>query len=228
MGDADDFSPEQIGGLYFDVMSHQNSFADVTTDDGAAAFLHSFLIKPPPAEEAENAVPVVVEVIDALVRKETLIAVGDGYGTKEHVEYIIKLQRGLQLKTLGKRYSELQQFHAMLLEHEIVNRVQAPPFPEKQTFRDGWYKFDQTDCSSDFVRARKVGLDQYLKRLFEINPTLYHEPCAIAFFGIEEFELRAAFEVSATLAANENKKIERDKLLSAVPAQTNISGLYDV
>ena len=36
------------------------------------------------------------------------------------------------------------------------------------------------------------------------------------------------FEVSATLAANENKKIERDKLLSAVPAQTNISGLYDV
>jgi len=85
----------------------------------------------------EKATPVTIEIIDAVVRKETLLAVGDGIGTKEHVEYVIKLSRGLMLKTLGKRYSELQQLHAMLLEHQLIDKINCPPFPEKQTFRDG-------------------------------------------------------------------------------------------
>ena len=90
------------------------------------------------------------------------------------------------------RYSELEEFHAVLLSHNLVDRLQAPPFPEKQTFRDSWYKFDATDVNSDFVRNRRVALDQYLRNLFGTFPTLFHEPCAIAFFGIEEFEFEAA------------------------------------
>lgn len=172
-----------------------------------------------------------IEIIDAVVRKETLLAVGDGIGTKEHVEYVIKITRGLQLKTLGKRYSELQSFHQLLLEHRLIDRVSAPPFPEKQTFRDGWYKFDHTDTNSEFVRSRKIALDQYLKRLFDANPTLYHEPCAIAFFGIEEFELKAAEEVSAAAALKAEKAAKAAKLKDHAPVfalQPNMRGLYDV
>ena len=55
-----------------------------------------------------------------------------------HVEYVIALKRGSQLKTLGKRYSELHDFHDLLLEHGLVDKLKAPPFPEKQTFRDSW------------------------------------------------------------------------------------------
>ena len=42
------------------------------------------------------------------------------------------------------------------------------------------------------MRNRRVALDQYLRNLFGTFPTLFHEPCAIAFFGIEEFEFEAA------------------------------------
>jgi len=95
----------------------------------------------------------------------------------------------------------LEEFHAVLLSHNLVDLLQAPPFPEKQTFRDSWYKFDATDVNSDFVRNRRVALDQYLRNLFGTFPTLFHEPCAIAFFGIEEFEFEAAKEVSQQTAA---------------------------
>mmetsp|Transcript_23438 Transcript_23438/g.30432 ORF Transcript_23438/g.30432 Transcript_23438/m.30432 type:complete len:226 (+) Transcript_23438:69-746(+) len=223
--------PAPTGGLYFEVMSHSQKFADVTTDDGAARFNQEFLITTStvtdPEEKAERETPVTVEIIDAVVRKETLLAVGDGIGTKEHVEYIIKLTRGQLLKTVGKRYSELQAFHNLLIEHRLIDRLTAPPFPEKQTFRDGWYKFDHTDTNSDFVRSRKVALDAYLKKLFEANPTLYHEPCAIAFFGIEEFELKAAEEVSAKAAAAATA--EKNPIAPLQPTvQPNMSGLYDV
>lgn len=224
----DDSRPKEVGGLFFDVMSHSHRFADVTTDDGAKAFNEHFLIKPVPEHEAELHTPVLIEIIDAVVRKETLLNVGEGIGTKEHVEYIIKLNRGMLLKTLGKRYSELQAFHQLLLEHRLIDRVKAPPFPEKHTFRDGWYKFDHTDTSSDFVRTRKIALDQYLKRLFEANPTLYHEPCAIAFFGIEEFELKAAEEVSKAAAIKAAKVKAQEAPSRAATLHPNMRGLYDV
>lgn len=52
------FEPEQVGGLYFDIMSHQNKFADVTTDEGAKAFNDDFFIKALPEHEAETETPV--------------------------------------------------------------------------------------------------------------------------------------------------------------------------
>ena len=216
------------GGLFFDVMSHAQAFADVTTDEGAARFNTELLAAATPEveEQVEKATPVEIEIIDAVVRKETLLEVGAGIGTKEHVEYIIKLSRGLLLKTLGKRYSELQSFHQLLLEHKLIHKLTCPPFPEKQTFRDGWYKFDSTDTNSNFIRSRKVSLDIYLKRLFEDNATLYHEPCVIAFFGIEEFELKAAEEVSAAAAKKAN---QHNPIASLEPTtKPNLSGLYDV
>ena len=82
-----------------------------------------------------------------------------------HVEYVIAIKRGALLKTLGKRYSELHEFHNLLVEHDLVDRVRAPPFPEKQSFRDGWYKFDSTDVQSDFVRARADRRGESFRRL---------------------------------------------------------------
>ena len=91
-------------------------------------------------------------MIEAVARNEPgFIA---GVGDKVHVEYVIAIKRGALLKTLGKRYSELAEFHNLLVEHDLVDRIKAPAFPEKQSFRDGWYKFDSTDVQSDFVRAR--------------------------------------------------------------------------
>jgi hypothetical protein len=40
-----------------------------------------------------------------------------------------------------------------------------------QVVREGWYKFDHTDTSSDFVRARKEALNTYLMKLFEVRRT---------------------------------------------------------
>lgn len=226
MAASDDQQPVEVGGLFFEVMSHSHRFADVTSDDGAKAFNEGLKVKSsnPVEEEEEEMTKTEIEIIDAVVRKESMLT-----GTKEHVEYIIKLTRGLQLKTLGKRYSELQAFHQLLLEHRLIDRIRAPPFPEKQTFRDGWYKFDHTDTGSDFVRTRKISLDQYLKRLFESNPTLYHEPCAIAFFGIEDFELRAAQEVSKAAADKAAKQDNKTHLISeATKLRPNMRGLYEV
>ena len=115
--------------------------------------------------------PISIEVIDAVAKKEPGFVAG--FGDKVHVEFVVALKRGAQLKTVGKRYSELEEFHAVLLSHNLVDRLQAPPFPEKQTFRDSWYKFDATDVNSDFVRNRRVALDQYLRNLFGTFPTLY-------------------------------------------------------
>ncbi|KAJ1461041.1 Phox homologous domain-containing protein [Pelagophyceae sp. CCMP2097] len=216
-------TPEGVGGLFFDVMSHSHKFGDVTTDFGAAAFNRDFLAKPLPEHAAELRVPLTIEVIDVVKRKETIM---EGFGSKEHIEYIIKIARGQQLKTIGKRYSELATFHQLLAQHQLIDRVRAPPFPEKQTFRDGWYTFNNNDVGSDFIRARKSALDQYLKRLFAVNPALYHEPCVVAFFSIEDFESAAAKEVSearAAIAAREEKD-ESAKLVLA----PNVSGLYDV
>ena len=71
-----------------------------------------------------------------------------------------------------------------------------------------------------------MSLDTYLKRLFEENPTLYHEPCVIAFFGIEDFELKAAEEVSAAAAKRAN---HHNPIASLQPTmKPNLSGLYDV
>jgi hypothetical protein len=38
-------TPEGVGGLFFDVMSHSHKFGDVTTDFGAAAFNRDFLVR---------------------------------------------------------------------------------------------------------------------------------------------------------------------------------------
>lgn len=122
--------------MFCDVMSHSGKFADVTSDEGAANFNREFFAAPLPETEVEAATPLSIEVIDSVVRKETgFIA---GVGDKIHVEYIIAIRRGLLLKTLGKRYSELHEFHLLLLEHNLVDKIKAPPFPEKQSFRDGW------------------------------------------------------------------------------------------
>ena len=156
-------------------------------------------------------------MIDAVAKKEPGFVAG--FGDKVHVEFVVALKRGSQLKTVGKRYSELEEFHAVLLSHNLVDRLQAPPFPEKQTFRDSWYKFDATDVNSDFVRNRRVALDQYLRNLFGTFPTLFHEPCAIAFFGIEEFEFEAAKEVSQQTAARASAggKLRRRTSLRSSP-----------
>jgi len=199
------YEPSEMNSLFCDVMKFDNKFKDVTSDEGAARFNSTFFASPVPEAEAEAATPITIEVIEAVVRKETGFVAG--IGDKVHVEYIIAIKRGLLLKTLGKRYSELHEFHLLLIEHRLIDRIKAPPFPEKQSFRDGWYKFDANDVTSDFVRARKTSLDVYLRRLFEEFPTLYHEPCVIAFFGIEEFEFQAAQEVSAAAA----KQAERDQ-----------------
>ena len=82
-----------------------------------------------------------------------------------------------------------------------------------------------------------AALDGYLKRLFDEFPTLYHEPAAIAFFGIEEFEFQAAQEVSAMAArqAERARKLEESKavhqhdlkLAPDVPVR-NENGYFDV
>ena len=132
-----DFQPSEMNSLFCDVMKHSGRFQDVTTDEGARNFNQTFLAAPLPAEEAaEAATPISIEVIDSVVRKESgFIA---GVGDKTHVEYIIAIKRGLLLKTLGKRYSELHEFHNLLVEHKLIDKIKAPPFPEKQSFRDGW------------------------------------------------------------------------------------------
>lgn len=230
------YDPGEMNSLFCDVMKHSGKFSDVTSDEGAANFNQMFFAKPLPEAEAEQATPLSIEVIDSVVRKESGVIAG--IGDKVHVEYIIAIKRGLLLKTLGKRYSELHEFHNLLVEHKLIDKIKAPPFPEKQSFRDGWYKFDSTDTSSDFVRARRASLDRYLQRLFDEFPTLYHEPCVIAFFGIEEFEFQAAQEVSAAAARAaelEKKRAESThdhdlKLQPDAPAmpQANEQGFFDV
>ena len=187
--------PSEVGGLFFDVMSHSNAFGDVTTDAGAAAFNKDFLAKPLPEHAAELdpafffsfsrlsnvadsirlEVPLTIEVIDTVKRKESSF---DVFGSKEHIEYIIKLARGSQLKTVGKRYSELTQFHLLLVEHQLVDRIReqttlfmmpnrraALPretdLPRRLVQVSRLYdlilvRFDNTDLSSDFIRARKI------------------------------------------------------------------------
>ena len=110
------------------------------------------------------------------------------------------------------------------MSHNLVDRLQAPPFPEKQTFRDSWYKFDATDVNSDFVRNRRVALDQYLRNLFGTFPTLFHEPCAIAFFGIEEFEFEAAKERVATDGGARAQGLELKKRTSPDQARASTKG----
>ena len=142
--------------------------------------------------------PLVAEVIDAVVRKEEGFM---GIGEKEHVEYIVKLKKGENLKILSKRFSDLHTFHQTLNEQNVIDRATAPVFPDKQVMREGWYKFDHTDTNSDFVRARKEALNTYLFKLFEAFPLLYHEPYVIAFFSLEEFELAAALAISAAASS---------------------------
>ncbi|KAH8088666.1 hypothetical protein JL720_6616 [Aureococcus anophagefferens] len=140
------YDPGEMNSLFCDVMKHSGKFSDVTSDEGAANFNQMFFAKPLPEAEAEQATPLSIEVIDSVVRKESGVIAG--IGDKVHVEYIIAIKRGLLLKTLGKRYSELHEFHNLLVEHKLIDKIKAPPFPEKQSFRDGWYKFDSTDTSS--------------------------------------------------------------------------------
>ena len=139
----------------------------------------------------------IAEVIDAVVRKEEGFM---GIGEKEHVEYIVKLKKGENLKILSKRFSDLHTFHQTLNEQNVIDRATAPVFPDKQVMREGWYKFDHTDTNSDFVRARKEALNTYLFKLFEAFPLLYHEPYVIAFFSLE-FELAAALAISAAASS---------------------------
>ena len=47
---------------------------------------------------------------------------------QEHVEYILKLKKGDNLKILSKRYSDLHQFHQTLSEQNIIDRSSAPDF----------------------------------------------------------------------------------------------------
>lgn len=192
-----------VNATFLSVLDHQNEFADVTTTAGANQFTHQFMASAakPLEHEAEDIQPLVAEVIDVVVRKEALFSFGEGegYGSKEHVEFIVKLKKGDSLKICSKRYSDLHQFHQTLSEQNLIDRSKAPVYPDKQVVREGWYKFDHTDTSSDFVRARKEALNTYLMKLFETNPLLYHEPYVIAFFGLEEFELAAALAISAAM-----------------------------
>jgi len=228
------YEPSEMNTLFCDVMKFDNKFKDVTSDEGAARFNSTFFACPLPEAAAEAATPISIEVIEAVARKESGFVAG--IGDKIHVEYVIAIRRGLLLKTLGKRYSELHEFHLLLVEHRLIDRVKAPAFPEKQSFRDGWYKFDANDTASEFVRGRKTSLDGYLRRLFEEFPTLYHEPCVIAFFGIEEFEFQAAQEVSAAAAKTAERNAKRaesahehDLRLEVTPANAaNDDGLFEV
>ena len=52
--------------------------------------------------------PLVAEVIDAVVRKEEGFM---GIGEKEHVEYIVKLKKGENLKILSKLVESLVENH---------------------------------------------------------------------------------------------------------------------
>ena len=226
------WQPEEMNSLYCDVMAHQEKFKDVTCDDGAAAFNKELLQNPNMGPEDIEETPITIEVIDAVAQKEPGFVAG--FGDKVHVEYVVALKRGAQLKTVGKRYSELEEFHAVLLSHNLVDRLQAPPFPEKQTFRDSWYKFDATDVTSDHIRNRRAALDQYLQNLFAAFPTLYHEPCAIAFFGIEDFEFEAAKEVSKA-TSDRAEQVRRAQAANIAPiapvpdrAAPNGAGTYGV
>ncbi len=223
------WQPEEMNSLYCHVMAHAEKFADVTCDGGAEAFNRELLQDSTGNDEEVQETPISIEVIDAVAKKEPGFVAG--FGDKVHVEFVVALKRSSQLKTVGKRYSELEEFHAVLLSHNLVDRLQAPPFPEKQTFRDSWYKFDATDVNSDFVRNRRVALDQYLRNLFGTFPTLFHEPCAIAFFGIEEFEFEAAKEVSQQTAARAERvrKAQEANIAPIAPVpQQNDAGVIDV
>ena len=139
------WQPEEMNSLYCHVMAHAEKFADVTCDGGAEAFNRELLQDAANNDEEVVETPISIEVIDAVAKKEPGFVAG--FGDKVHVEFVVALKRGSQLKTVGKRYSELEEFHAVLLSHNLVDRLQAPPFPEKQTFRDSWYKFDATDVN---------------------------------------------------------------------------------
>ena len=81
------------------------------------------------------------------------------------------------------------------------------------------------------MRNRRVALDQYLRNLFGTFPTLFHEPCAIAFFRIEEFEFEAAKEVSQQTAARAERvrKAQEANIAPIAPVpQQNDAGVIDV
>lgn len=186
--------------LYASVMDHARKFQHVTTPQGAFGFNQAF--EAAQEEKADGSTPpkISVEIIDAVQRTNPDWS---GMMEQQFVEYVIKLAiSDDKIKIVGKRYSELGDFHTQLVERRVVPEKRMPPFPDKGIAHQNWWKFNEKDPDSEFVQQRKAALNAYLMKLFDQNPGLGYEPFVMLFFELEDLSMEAAIAASMKSAQN--------------------------
>jgi len=202
--------------LFQSVMTHSNKFSHVTSTEGAFAFNQAF---EDPMLEAEATAPptLKVEIIDAVQRADQDWS---GLMQQKHIEYVIKLFISAnKMKIVGKRFSELYEFHQLLTEKRLLD-PSSPAFPDKNVLNQNWFKMDEKDVNSEFVKQRKESLHMYLGKLFEVNTGLAFDPIVMSFFDLEELGMEAALETSArTEAYNQRTAFNPDAMAAATISQ---------
>mmetsp|Transcript_16958 Transcript_16958/g.49417 ORF Transcript_16958/g.49417 Transcript_16958/m.49417 type:complete len:251 (-) Transcript_16958:533-1285(-) len=184
--------------LYASVMDHARRFKPVTNTTGAFAFNQAFDATEETGSEQHATPPVKAQVIDAVQRSNQDWS---GMVEKQHIEYVLKLAiSDSKIKIIGKRYSELHEFHLQLQERRLIDPTKSPPFPDKSIVHGNWWKFQDKDPKSEFVQQRKDALNAYLTKLFDKNPGLGFEPFVMIFFELEELSVEAALAASLRTA----------------------------
>ena len=120
-----------------------------------------------------------------------------------HIDYVVKIAINddeTKIKIVGKRYSDLADLHKLLHERKLVNPKTAPAFPDKNNLHQQWWKLNDKDPESEFVKQRKAALGTYIDKLFDTHPGLAFHPLVMAFFQMEELGMEAALLTSVKTA----------------------------
>lgn len=206
-----------MADLFTSVMEHAAKYSKVTTMQGAFAFNQAF-DDPVLMEEKTRPPQVQVEIIDAVQSEEK-----DWAGVRTyHIEYLLKMSiegNDSKIKIVGKRFSELSDLHRLLTERKKIDPLKAPTFPDKNNLHQNWWKLQDKDPSSDFVKQRRAALETYFIKLFEAHPGLPFDPLVhesalpasaqiltantfqvMTFFQLEELSMEAAIAQSVKTA----------------------------
>lgn len=216
--------------LFSSVINHQAEFQHVTTTQGSYSFNQNF--EAPEFEDTLAPKRLRAEIIDVVQRRDAKVAQFKNIKMMEQswIEYVIKLSvNSNEMKIVNKRYSELGQFHQMLVDRKTMD-LRGVTFPDKAVFHENWWKGQDKDPESPFVLQRKEALNTYLRKLFDLCPELVNAPVVMDFFELDElgYQRGASSTVAASQAADQHYSSSASSIAASQGNEASNEVLYDV